>query len=229
MKLIKTVTVEGSFQELLQQAAPGERIVVCESDTGDYWSTHTRGVVFPYREQLLLNGEEVLYEGIFNDFGSREEDFVILQGKDLIFGQDQTFLRNGRDVLYVGAYDRWKMHPDGVVIQRDKQLLLNGTHLLYEGNFEEWGLHKDGVVVRKGDTFLLNGEKMLYEGEWDAWKSTIESGLVIERDSHIHLPDGKYLKIPSRELGEEWQLHPQGVIFQIDGQFLLYPFFNAAT
>jgi len=227
MKLIKKIAVEGSLQELLKQAAPGEPIVVCESDTGDYWTTHARGVVFPRKDQLLLNGEEVLYAGQINDFGAYEDEFVILQGKDLIFGKEQTFLRNGLDVLYKGTYDNWQMHPAGVVIRNDKKLLLNGTYLIYEGDFEEWGVHKEGVVLRNGDKFLLNGDKTLYEGDWDAWKSTVGAGLVIERDSHIHLQDGKCLKIPSRELGEEWQLHPQGVIFQIDDQFLLYPFSTA--
>ena len=224
MKLIKTLVVEGSLEELLKQAAPGEHIVVCESDTGDYWGTHPRGVVFPEKDQLLLNGEEVLYVGEFNDWGTHGEEFVILQGKDLIFGQDQTFLRNGRDVLYKGSYDTWKMHPEGVVIQQGKKLLLNGSHLLYEGDFEEWALHPKGVVVRIGDRFLLNGEELLYEGEWSEWESTAEIGFVIENDNQLFFEDGRHIRLPSTEGYVGWHIHSLGAIFQTKNQFLLYPF-----
>ncbi len=225
MKLIKKLEIEGSLQELLKQVAQGEHIIVCESDNPNYWTAHARGVVFPHQGKLLLNGEEVLYDGEFDDWETCGEEFVILRDSDQS-GDDVTFLRNGREVLYKGAYDSCRIHPDGIVVQLGEKLLLNGTQLLHEGDITGWDVHKEGVVVCTTCGLLLNGETKLYEGDLGSWKSTVETGLVIKVSNKLLLQDGRSIQIPT-DVSGGWQLHPKGVIVLIGRQFQLYPFSTA--
>ncbi|GHV21612.1 hypothetical protein FACS189428_2300 [Clostridia bacterium] len=85
-------------------------------EISDYCS-HPQGVIIEKGNQLLLNGEILLYEGDWDDDWCPCPQGVIIEKGDQL-------LCNGKEVLYEGEKDSWDFSPFGLVIEKNNELSL---------------------------------------------------------------------------------------------------------
>ena len=105
------VIAEGTFQQLLEKAKPGNSILLCETEKWGDWHADPRGVVIEYGKKTLLNNEtETKWEP-----PDPSSDVVMEWDKG---GKNQLLL-NGEKVLYEGPYDGYDYHsPSGTLVIR---------------------------------------------------------------------------------------------------------------
>ncbi len=214
MKMLHTVTTEGTFVDLLHRAVNGDRILLC-AEPFRSWDIHAEGVVIDRDGKFLINGETLICEwgGREVDWNSHPQGVVIRDGK--------KFLLNGVTVLYEGLFEFSACSPLGLFIEQPagKFLREDGT-TFYEGelaNDDEWLPHVQGVVIAHEDMLLLNGEQVLYWGEYEEWESH-PNGVVIELDGKL-LFNGTTV-IYKGDCSGGWRSHPSGGVVIYDGDNL---------
>jgi hypothetical protein len=79
--------------------------------TDDYtWYQHAKGFLIREKNKFLINGEELIYEGEWDDWRSHPRGVIVQRGNQLIL--------NMQRVVYEGEISDWACHPNGIVMQK---------------------------------------------------------------------------------------------------------------
>lgn len=225
--------------------------VICTYNGNVYeWACVPDGVVIRdgHKQQLLLNGQEVLLdskgmsEASYNHLGYNEFG-VSLELKDsILFNGDQ----------YPKKSKSWLFHPHGIVFKIDNQFVLSKRsgeeEVLYDDEKKEVTdirFCQKGMIIEKpirdpagrpaGARFFL-GNELLYEGDvhgkWTHPEGIItlsygHIGVVSEHEKKKFLLNGDVLY---NGPWDSWQQHPKGVLIHdkkggkilLNGQEVVY-------
>lgn len=185
-------------------------------------------------DQLLLNGNKLLFQGKFNTWATHSKGFAIVREKIKpgecrgLFTQNEYIL-NGKETLYEGIFDEARECPTkGFIIRKGNTFLLNGTTVLYEGPYDgpyhRWSTHSEGVIIQKGDKILLNGKKCLFKGEFQKYYFTSYGIIIVQGNKYLLNGEGCMFEVRDRFLQESWG--NLGLYAQIGDEIRLYPSLN---
>jgi len=184
--------------------------------SAEKWEPHARGVAVETDGKILLNGDEVLYDGEFDDWYSHPDGVIIRKGHDFYLnGTEPLYKDEGKLKAYYG------MDGNGVMIREGNALLPNGSENIVPKRWENWKRFEPhptkGAVLEYMSSLVIDG-KIVYEGNWDNWYPH-SGGVLVEKNGKLFLNGKEELCPVTPET--IWYPHPGGVVVRIDDKLCL--------
>lgn len=184
--------------------------------SAEKWEPNVRGVLVEVNGRILLNGNEVVYDGEYDDWFSHPDGVVIRKGRD--------FYLNGTELLYhdEGALKGYYgMDGNGVMIREGTALRPNGGDNIVPKRRENWKRFEPhptkGAVLEYMHSLIVDG-KVIYEGHWDNWYPHPD-GVLVEKNGKMYLNGEDELCPVTVET--IWYPHPEGIVVRIDDKLCL--------
>jgi len=228
MILTRKLKIEGSFSELIARAEGLRDYIVVYNEEYGLCFEHPEGLMIcTISGSILLNGEQVLYDGEWDDRWEHPSGFVVVL--------DDRFLLNNDVLLHEGKWDNWTSHPEGVLIERSGEWFLNGvtpcqspekpTPRSFDADPIRAPHHLGVVELRDGCVVVNPGTPSENVVQIEGRGAPHPNGFVVRVDGTLYLNYDKPIFEQHYSSPWEWWVHKQGVVVEIENYVIrFYPF-----
>jgi hypothetical protein len=238
--------VTGSFADLLRKAKTGDCIHLCDhpfiSGLQPHWCAHPEGVVVQQGDKLLLNGDGVLFKGVFRDWRIAVDDpnRIFLLNKKKGLGPEYSIISDheGNEICRVESWwlKSWQAHSAGVVVgrghhnQSDYTIELNAKKVL--ARMSGYGPCRWSVIPGTTDVLTQGGNRTFCRNgrlqKFDFGLADVEDWQISDKGFVFNEEDGTFSIIRWRKKKPviyfdsqkqlagcpDWRLHPNGIVLK---------------